>query len=176
MKILIEQANDADLDFVRELAVRSVHHGIPPTRRADRHEVEEKTRTLLENLPRMIRRDYFRLFIARDTDRGCSAGYLMLVLDQVEGSTGEKQALIHDLAVSEEYRGKYVVDRLMEKAEEEARKEGLSYVVGEISAGNRRPLVYATRRLGYQVERYQIVKVLDNQKNNHKQLNEEELL
>ncbi len=172
MNIIVEPANLEDLDFVRKLAVQSVHHGIPSLRLATREQVEEKTRKLLSNLPRMIQREYFRLFIARDTDRGIPAGYLMLLLDQVEGSTGEKQALIHDLAVSEEYRGKYVVDRLMERAEEEAQNAGLSYIVGEISADNRRPLVYAIRRLGYQVERYQIVKVLKNSRqdeNNHRE-------
>jgi hypothetical protein len=56
--------------------------------------------------------------------------------------------------------GKFVVDRLMARAEEITRETGLRYIVGEISASNRRPLIYSTRRLHYTIERHQIVKVL----------------
>lgn len=84
----------------------------------------------------------------------------MLDLDQVEGSTGEKQSLIHDLAVEKEYWGKFVVDLLMAEAEVITKKKNLMYIVGEVSTNNRRALIYATRRLGYTTERHQIVKVL----------------
>jgi GNAT superfamily N-acetyltransferase len=160
MNIIIRKGTLKDLPFVSKLAVKSVKFGIPHTRRISVQQVEKFTRQIMEDLPRSLYSKDFELIIAEDTDIRKPVGYLMLILSEVEGSTGEPQSLIHDIAVEPEYWGKFVVDRLMARAEEITRGRGLIYIIGDISASNKRPLIYSTRRLGYEIERHQIVKVL----------------
>lgn len=161
MNIKIRKGKIKDVPFVRRLAIESVVYGIPSTRKISPELVREFTRQSLANLEFTIYQPDFELIIAEDTDIGKPVGYLMLDLSQVEASTGEPQSLIHDLAVEKAYWGKFVVDRLMAEAESITRNRGLIYIVGEISASNKRPLIYSTKRLGYTIERHQIVKVLD---------------
>ncbi|MCD4782549.1 MAG: GNAT family N-acetyltransferase [Candidatus Eremiobacteraeota bacterium] len=161
MNIKIRKGRLKDIPFVRKLAVKSVIYGIPGTRRISPAMVQKFTWHSLADLEFTIYSPDFALIIAEDLDIGKPIGYLMLDLNQVEKSTGEPQSLIHDLAVEKEYWGKFVVDRLMSRAEEITSEKGLIYIVGEISASNRRPLIYATRRLKYKIERHQIIKVLD---------------
>ncbi|MCE1246319.1 MAG: GNAT family N-acetyltransferase [Firmicutes bacterium] len=161
MNIVIRKGKLKDAPFVRKLAVESVVYGIPSTRKIPHEMVRELTAKSLSTLEVDMYRPDFALIVAEDTDIKRPVGYLMLDLNQVEGSTGEKQSLIHDLAVEKAYWGKFVVDRLMAEAENITRSKGLPYIVGEISADNKRPLIYSTTRLGYTVERHQIVKVLE---------------
>jgi len=161
LNIKIRKGRLRDIPFVRKLAVESVVYGIPDTRKISPKTVQKFTRQSLADLDFTIYSPDFALIIAEDLDIRKPVGYLMLDLKEVEKSTGEPQSLIHDLAVEKEYWGKFVVDRLMARAEEITREKGLIYIVGEISASNRRPLIYSTRRLKYTIERHQIVKVLD---------------
>jgi ribosomal protein S18 acetylase RimI-like enzyme len=161
VNIVIRRGKLKDAPFVRKLAVESVVYGIPSTRKIPPNLVREFTKQSLANLEFDIYQPNFALIIAEDTDARKPVGYLMLDLNQVEGSTGEKQSIIHDLAVEKPYWGKFVVDRLMAEAENITRGHGLPYIVGEISADNKRPLIYSTKRLGYTVERHQIVKSLE---------------
>lgn len=160
MNVIIRRGTLKDLPFVRDLAVRSVKYGIPHTRRIQVDLVKRFTRQALSTLEYSLYSKDFALIIAEDTDIKKPVGYLMLVLNHVESCTGEPESLIHDLAVEPAYWGKFVVDRLMAEAEEITRNRGLIYIIGEISVSNRRPLIYATRRLGYEIERHQIIKVL----------------
>lgn len=160
MNIKIRKGRLKDVPFVKKLAVKSVVYGIPSTRRISPAMVQKFTWQSLTDLEFIIYSPDFALIIAEDLDIGKPVGYLMLDLNQVEQSTGEPQSLIHDLAVEKEYWGKFVVDRLMARAEEITSEKGLIYIVGEISASNKRPLIYSTRRLKYTIERHQIVKVL----------------
>ena len=161
MDIRIRRGRLKDLPFVRKLAVESVQYGIPDTRKISLEEVQKHVIQSLEDLEMVLYSQNFALIIAEDMEIRKPVGYLMLDLNEVEGSTGERQSLIHDLAVDKKYWGAFVVDRLMAEAEDITRRKKLLYIVGEISASNRRPLIYSTRRLKYTIERHQIVKVLD---------------
>lgn len=161
MNIRIRRGRLKDLPFIRNLACSSVKYGIPHTRLISIEEVQEHTLHSLEDLEMVLYSPTFAIIIAEDMEKRQLAGYLMLDLNETESSTGEKQSMIHDLAVEKEYWGKFVVDLLMAEAEEITRKKNLRYIVGEISSNNKRPLIYSTRRLGYTIERHQIVKVLD---------------
>lgn len=161
MNIVIRKAKLRDLNFIRTLAVESVVYGIPHTRKIPPQLVKRFTYESLRNLEAMIYNPNFAVIVAEDIDIKKTVGYIMVDLAQIEGSTGENQGIIHDLAVTEEYRGKFVVDRLMAEAENITRNKGLVYLVGEVSVSNKRALIYSTRRLGYTIERHQIVKVLD---------------
>lgn len=161
MNIAVRRGRMKDMPFVRRLMMESVHYGIPSTRRISPDEVRRHLIQANEDLEMAIYSRDVALIIAEDLDAKRAVGYLILLLNQTEDCTGEKQSFIHDIAVEKEYWGKYIPDRLMARAEEITREKKLLYIVGQITSDNRRPLIYSTKRLGYAVERHQIVKVLE---------------
>jgi len=161
MSIIVRKAGLADISFIRKLAVESVSHGIPHTRDVSVDDVRRSTKEALKDLEIEFRmRKNFVIFVAEDLDAKELAGYIMLDLAQVEKSTGEPQSLIHDLAVRQDYWGKYVVHKLVDAARRETHERGLRYMVGEVTTANRRTVVQA-QRLGFEIERYQIVMKCD---------------
>lgn len=146
-----------DIPWIRDLAVRSVVFGIPAVRDIPEAAVQDHVRRTLADLEFTFRRDpCFRILVAVDRGSGERLGYLMLDLADQEASTGEPQAMIHDLAVEPRNWGRYVVHRLVRQAARTAHGHGLRYMAGEVTADNRRTLVQALR-LGFVVERHQIV-------------------
>lgn len=158
MNIQIRPARLADVPAVRQLAVDSVTWGIPHTRDVDPAVVQARTRAGLANLEFTLRlQPNFRILVAEDVGKTPVAGYIMLNTAEMEASTGEPQVLIHDLAVRREYWGRRVVNRLIDAAAEVTRGLGLKYLVGEVTASNKRTLGTATKGLGFEIERHQIV-------------------
>ena len=152
----VRQARLEDVPWVRDLAVRSVGHGIPATRRIPLAEVQAQARRHLSDLELTFQADpTFLVLVASDRATGQRLGYLMLDLAHREASTGEPQAMIHDLAVEPEHWGRGVAQALVGRAARIAHGHGLDSLVGEVTAGNRRPLVNALS-MGFAVERYQI--------------------
>ncbi|HXE72764.1 MAG TPA: GNAT family N-acetyltransferase [Candidatus Nitrosotenuis sp.] len=152
--IEVREARLADIAWVRSLAVRSAVYGIPHTRDISEREVQAQARKNLENLELTFNsRDFVLLVATRGSQR---LGYLMLDLSHIEPSTGEREGLIYDLAVAPEHWGRFVVHRLVRRAAQITAQRGFKYLVGEVSTNNRRTLVQALR-LGFEVERYQIV-------------------
>lgn len=155
--IEIREARLEDIPWVRDLAVRSVVFGIPGGRDIPNAEVQAHVRRTLEDLEFTFRSDpSFRVLVATDAATGERLGYLMLDLSHEEASTGERQSLIHDLAVEPAHWGRYVVHRLVRRAAQVTHAKGLRFMIGEVTADNRRTLVQALR-LGFEVERHQIV-------------------
>ena len=162
MNLTVRPATVADIPAVRSLAIESIVWGVPHTRSIDPHVVQASARAQLEHLEFTLdlRKD-FKILVARDEAGDCIAGYIMLDLREVESSTGERQCLIHDLAVRRDYWGRFVVHRLMETAVEVTVSAGLQYLVGEVSASNQRTLGTALKAFGFEIERYQIVKKVE---------------
>lgn len=155
--IEVREARLDDIPWVRDLAVRSVVFGVPVGRDIPNAEVQAHVRRTLADLEFTFRRDpAFRILVAENPDTGERLGYLMLDLAHQEASTGEPQAMIHDLAVEPRNWGRYVVHRLVRRAAQTAHERGLRYMIGEVTADNRRTLVQALR-LGFVLERHQIV-------------------
>jgi len=153
-RIEVREVRPEELPWVRELAVRSVIHGIPGSRDIPATEVQRRARQAFGDLEDAFRTDPgFRILVAVDLDR--PLGYLMLDLAHREASTGETQALIRDLAVEPAAWGSQAVHALVRQAARLAHQHGLRYLVGEVTAANRRPLVVA-QRLGFVIERHQI--------------------
>ena len=158
MKLLIRPATLADAPAIRQLAVNSVKWGIPHTRDVDPAEVQRRASQSLANLEFTMKlQPNFRILVADDEGRCPMVGYIMLNTGEMEGSTGERQVFIHDLAVRPEYWGRRVVNRLINAAAEVTRELGLKYLVGEVTASNTRTLGTATKGLGFEIERHQIV-------------------
>jgi N-acetylglutamate synthase-like GNAT family acetyltransferase len=112
-----------------------------------------------ENLLKWIMNEpTFSILIAEDVEKKESIGYVMLWLGSVDGFTGEKFAYIYDIAVKQEYWGKYVTHYLMEAAEKFVIKKGLDYIAGDISESNQRALRTAIDSIKFFLERYRLVK------------------
>lgn len=155
--IEIREVRLEDLPWVRSLAARSVAFGIPGGRDIPEEEVRRHVQRTLQDLEITLLGDPdFRILVACNAATREPLGYLMLDLSHVEASTGERQSLIHDLAVEPRHWGRYVVHRLVRRASQVTAARGLKYMVGEVTADNRRTLVQALR-LGFEVERHQIV-------------------
>lgn len=161
MKIHAREALNSDLALVRELAVESLVHGIPHTREIDPAVVKSRAEAVLKDLPLWLKyRPGFKLLVAYEEESGDFVGYLMLLLNEEEESTGEKQALVQDIALAKKYWGRYSYRPLMYKAEEIAKEHGLQYITCRISDKNKRALIPTQRDLGYVIERHQLVKKL----------------
>ena len=153
-RIEVREVRPEEIPWVRELAVRSVIHGIPGSRDIPAAEVQRRADQAFGELESAFRTDPgFRILVAADAHR--PLGYLMLDLNHREASTGETQALIRDLAVEPAAWGSRAVHALVRQAARLAYQHGLRYLVGEVTAANQRPLVVA-QRLGFVIERHQI--------------------
>jgi ribosomal protein S18 acetylase RimI-like enzyme len=161
MNIIVRYAVKDDFEFIKDLAAESIIHGVPKIRDITPENLQKNATLAYENLSRIYegQKDILVL-VAEDKAKGIKTGYLTLILNEVEGSTGERQSFIQDLAVRRDYWGKYVVHKLMNQAAEETKKRGIHYIVGSISVDNRRAFGTATKALGYDLERYQIVRKL----------------
>ena len=155
--ITVRPGSREDLAFVSELASDSVTHGIPATRAVAPDAVREYVRASTSRLEAWLRRPDFALLVAERA--GEPVGYLMLDLADREPSTGERQAFIIDLGVRRDSWGRYVPHHLVEAAARLAVDRSLDYLVGVVSAGNRRALV-TSRRLGFEIERHQVVRLI----------------
>lgn len=149
-----------DMSFVRDLAATSVPFGIPPGRDAVGDEVSAHVRSSYADLEQTFNQSPdFVILIAEES--GERLGYIMLDFAQVEAATGERQCFIVDLAVRRDAWGRGTTHRLIEKSAQMTRARGLKYLVGHVSANNRRTLDLATGDLDFTVERVQIVKRCD---------------
>ena len=157
-RTVVRRGTAADIDFVRTLAAEVASHSVPsgraPRPAAIRVHIAEATALLASHL------DGDRIVLLIAERGGQPAGYLVLDLDDLEATTGEIQAAIVDIAVRPEDWGRYVTHHLVGTAAELARQRGRAHLVGTITAANRRALVTA-RRIGFEVERHQVVLRLD---------------
>jgi ribosomal protein S18 acetylase RimI-like enzyme len=159
MNIEVRNAKKEDFPFIIELSGQVIHHGIPKVRDVNMETVKAHMALAYQNISKTYEsQNKLVILIAVDLDRNERVGFLTLVLDEIEGATGERQSFIHDLAVRKDCWGKYVVNKLMYQAEVETLKRGLHIITGSISVDNRRAFGTATKGLGYTLERYQIVK------------------
>ncbi len=97
MDIRIRRARLKDLPFVRSLACNSVKYGIPHTRLISVEEVQKHTLQSLEDLEMVLYSQDFAIIMAEDLEIRKPVGYLMLDLNEIESSTGEKQSRLKDL-------------------------------------------------------------------------------
>jgi Acetyltransferase (GNAT) family len=155
MNIGVRNATDQDMCFVHQLAMDSALHGVPYGRSITNLTVQERVR---ESIQRIQSDDDTVILIAYDSESESQEpmGYLILDLCHTEGSTGEKQSLIFDLAVHPNHRGTPAVGQLVREAARRTAKAGLDYMIGEVSAHNDRAYLQALR-LGFELERFQIV-------------------
>ena len=96
MSIGIRDANERDMRFVRKLALESALYGVPYGRNISNQAIRARVRDTIKD----IRPDEdTAVLIAFDEASDKAMGYLILDLSNIEGTTGERQSYIHDLAV-----------------------------------------------------------------------------
>ncbi|MHC9538832.1 MAG: GNAT family N-acetyltransferase [Vulcanimicrobiota bacterium] len=159
MNIEVRRAKKEDFPFIIELSGQVIQYGIPRIRDTDIETVKSHMARAYQNISKTYdSQNKFIILIAVDVEKNEQVGFLTLIMDEVEGATGERQSFIHDLAVRKKYWGKYVVNKLMYQAEVETLARGLHIITGSISVNNMRAFGTATKALGYELERYQIIK------------------
>lgn len=153
MQIAVRDASDSDLRFVRRLAPEAILHTIPYTRTTSNSAVSARVR---ENLRELTSDEETLFLIAYRVDSEKPMGYLILKLDDIDSSTGDRQSYIFDLAVEPRYWGTPAVRHLVHEAARRTAQAGLTHMSGEITAHNQRTYLQALR-LGFELERFQIV-------------------
>lgn len=157
---MIRLARREDAAFVRELAAQSILSSVPANREVDPEAARQYALKAYENLEEMLAHDR-NLLVLVEEEAGTRllTGYLMLELNHVEPSTGEKQAFMVDIAVLPDKRGHFATARLVKKASQLLKARGLKYLVGVVSVSN--PVARGLARcLGFEEERVQIVRKL----------------
>jgi GNAT superfamily N-acetyltransferase len=166
MGFRIRKARLKDISYIRDLSIDSVVWGIPETRDVSPEFVRSRARESLRSLELGLLSATFVILLAEDVTEdeqgqvveAKRVGYIMLDLAHVESSTGEPQCMIVDLAVQRSYWGRWVVNHLVKAAAELTAEHGLKYLVGEVTASNKRTLGTALKGLHFEVERYQIMR------------------
>jgi ribosomal protein S18 acetylase RimI-like enzyme len=147
----VREGDDADRDFVLDLAVRFAE--TRPHWRSE-EEIRRGTERALERAFDAPRGDEV-IFIAVDAT-GERAGFVYLVT-HIDFFTGEEHAHVSEIAVMHDGRG--AGRALMKRAEEWSRERGSRYVSLHVNANNGRGRSFYVE-LGYDEEYTRMVKLL----------------
>jgi ribosomal protein S18 acetylase RimI-like enzyme len=157
----IRRATLADVSFIRRLALESAVYTIPDRRDIANETVVERAAKSLENLEIIIhRRREAAVLVALDRPRERRAGYLILEFNRLEESTGERQAHLYDMAVEQDYMGRFVAHNLVREAARVSHAQGYRYMSATVSASNQRALLSAVK-VGFEVERIGLIMACD---------------
>ncbi len=160
MKFQVRLGTLADLPLIRELVQECALASVPETRKIAPASINAMVDLVLAELKRVwSTASSFKLLLLEDTSNRKIVGYLFLLVNQLEASTGEKQTVVSDMGISPRYRGKVLWKLLLGKAEELARENNDDYLTGMITVSNKASLAIA-EKWGFQIERYQMAKPL----------------
>ena len=156
--IEIRPATMDDLPDIIDLASDMVVSSRSPFRPADDDSMREIRRKDLDTLGLLFQSGRDCAFVARDAD-GVLVGHIIVRRGATDFLTGSEQAWIDDISVVPKYWGSGVSKRLLRTAEDSVRESGVNYLGLTVTAANSRALRFY-ERAGYQCERYQMVKIL----------------
>ncbi len=156
--IEIRPATMDDLSDIIDLASEMVVSSRSPFRPADDASMKEIRRKDLDTLGLLFQSGRDCAFVARDAD-GVLVGHIIVRRGATDFLTGAEQAWIDDISVLPKYWGSGVSKRLLRTAEDSVRESGVNYLGLTVTAANSRALRFY-ERAGYQCERYQMVKIL----------------
>jgi len=154
----IRTARVADIPKIVQLARDMVVHSLSSLRRISVDEVKIFRERDLAGLEAAWRHGNVQVFVA-ESDQGEFIGHCMLMLGMMESSTGESQAWIFDLAVSDEYQRRGVGRALTLAAEDYATSRGEKYIGLAVTSDNL-PAVAFYQDMGYREERKRMLKRL----------------
>lgn len=157
--IEVRAARLDDVPFIRQLTIETVTMGVPEGRDIPNEAVTAHATAALQNLELLLlqkQRASVLLAVDRlETGQEKPVGFLILEFDHVEESTGEKQTFVNNIAVTPEYWGRYVAQKLLREATSLSHARGYRYMTCNISTSNQRSLQTGLR-FGFQIERYQL--------------------
>jgi len=148
--ITVREALETDFDWLRERVVESSVYSIPHVRDVPNDLVRQAAN---EDFDRVLAESDHVVFLIAQNQHQERMGLLILNLDHRSDATGERQSLIEDLDVEPRFWGTAAVSYLVKRAAQVTAENGLEYMVGRVSVGNRRTLLKSLR-LGFQIERY----------------------
>ena len=160
MSYHIRRAVREDIAGVLELAVQMVLAS-----RSDRRpEVSDQAivqarRNNLAELESIIDLPEGGLFVAVDPQARL-IGHVIVLGNNIDSVTEEPQAWVYDLSVRRDWWGQGLGRELMRVAEDFARSLGLRWIGLGVTASNLRALGFY-EEIGYQKERFQMIKRLD---------------
>ncbi len=155
VEIHIRLATAGDIPFVKSLAERFAHAGMPYWR--DPAQMWQFHRRSMQEVSAAISNPDDLVLIAED-GRGLRLGFLH-VTQTPDFFTGELQGYISAVAVSEQAEGKGVARALMERAEAWARECGFRILALDVFALNIHARSFY-QRLGYVEETLKLIKEL----------------
>ncbi len=154
--MIVRRAQSSDLPFISRLTLETCDQSIPEGRDILNEVVRARAGQQLESeLEDMLRRKReVAVLVATESDE--PVGFLILELNLVEETTGERQTHIYNMAVRSDFLGKRVDRVLVKEAAQITHRRGCRYMTGRITASNERALQAALRQ-GFEIERHQVV-------------------
>lgn len=154
--IEIRRAQASDLPFIAGLTLETCDQSIPEGRdisnEAVRARVGQKLDAELEAM--LARKREVAMLVAVEGNE--PIGFLILELNLVEETTGERQTHIFNMAVRSDSLGKRVDRALVREAAQITHRRGCRFMTGRITATNERALQAALMQ-GFELERCQVV-------------------
>lgn len=152
--LVVRRGRRGDLPFIKELLIESLTESIPDCRDIPNQTIRDRANAEIDLEDMLSRRREFAFLVAVLGET--PAGFLILELNQIEETTGEVQTLVYHFAVSPQYLGLRVDRRLVAEAAKLTHSRGCRYMIGRVSASNRRAMLSALRQ-GFELERVQLV-------------------
>jgi hypothetical protein len=155
----VRPGTEEDLPFIKELALWACEFSVSKIRNTPIHKVRACMEQVISMIPQIALSMPLHFYILEEVETKIKVGYMILLVNQLEASTGEKQTMIQDYALAPQYHGKHLWRLFLLKAEEVALENENFYLSAFITAENKTSLVVA-EKFGGQVERYQVTKKL----------------
>lgn len=152
--LIVRRGRRGDLPFIKELLIESLTESIPDCRDIPNQTIRDRAKAEIDLEDMLSRRREFAFLVAVIGET--PAGFLILELNQMEETTGEMQTLVYHFAVAPQYLGLRVDRRLVTEAAKLTHSRGCRYMIGRVSASNRRAMLSALRQ-GFELERVQLV-------------------
>lgn len=157
MSIQVREANPGDYPWVAQLMGDSSVYSVPVGRDIPNTEVKAAVLGEIHEIVSGV--EDLTILVAENEDAE-RMGLLLLQLDESSRLTGESQGQIYSLAVEPKFWGTPAVARLVQEAARVSARHGHKYLVGQVTAANRRTYLKSLR-LGFEVEAYELVMACD---------------
>ncbi|HEX3015382.1 MAG TPA: GNAT family N-acetyltransferase [Desulfobacteria bacterium] len=145
-----------DWSFIQELALESIAFSMSPHRSVGKEHVVNVRRETMSGFWAWVQRSQSKIFIAEEKER---LGYLILNDRAIDELTGLAQAWVMDIAVKSDYWSQGVGRKLLAKAEEYCRINGVKYLGLAVTTANKRA-VALYEKCGFREERKLMLKSL----------------
>ncbi|MBQ7501123.1 GNAT family N-acetyltransferase [bacterium] len=157
--VFICRADKDDIGEIIDLSARLAVYSVSDVRKADYSGLAERRREDLAGLYDIIYDDSMLVFAAKGPD-GRVLGDIIVKLDNIEMMTGKAEGWLIDLSLEPDFWGSGIAGRLLEAAEDEARKRGMAYLGLTVTTANARAVNFYYK-MGYIKERIQMFKELN---------------